>query len=58
MWECYSNMIPALIKQCSDPDYYEPRSVPPPLDVRKRPNIALAVIPTLSPSSLSGNPCS
>jgi MocE subfamily Rieske [2Fe-2S] domain protein len=28
MWEVYCEMIPALIKQCSDPTYYTKRDVP------------------------------
>merc|ERR1740121_2524999 len=31
--EVYREMIPALIKQCSDPNYYTPREVPPAIPV-------------------------
>merc|ERR1712070_1283310 len=31
MWEVYCEMIPALIKQASDPDYYTKRELPPSL---------------------------
>eukprot|EP00037_Helgoeca_nana_P018878 m.182224 g.182224 ORF g.182224 m.182224 type:complete len:497 (+) comp24628_c0_seq1:234-1724(+) len=31
MWEVYSEMIPALIRQAADPDYFTPRAVPPTL---------------------------
>lgn len=30
MWEVYREMIPDLIRQCSDPDFFTQRSVPPP----------------------------
>lgn len=33
MWEVYSEMIPALIKQCSDPNYYTKRDIPHALPV-------------------------
>ena len=29
MWEVYKEMIPALIRQATDPDYYTPRELPP-----------------------------
>jgi len=35
LWETYREMIPALIKQCSDPDYYLEREVPPPLEQKQ-----------------------
>lgn len=31
MWEVYREMIPALIRQSSDPEYYTDRPLPPPL---------------------------
>ena len=43
IWECYSKMIPTLIKQCDDPDYYEPRTVPPPINVRRFPRVYLSL---------------
>jgi len=33
IFEVYCEMIPALIRQCSDPNYYTPREVPPPIPV-------------------------
>jgi len=46
MWEVYCEMIPALIKQGSDPDYYTKRPLPapfkPPADVDAR---AVAAMP-------------
>mmetsp|Transcript_22313 Transcript_22313/g.58224 ORF Transcript_22313/g.58224 Transcript_22313/m.58224 type:complete len:482 (+) Transcript_22313:52-1497(+) len=30
IWEVYREMIPALVKQATDPDYFIPRKVPPP----------------------------
>lgn len=39
-------MIPALIKQCSDPDYYTKRPLPPPLPVKQaEANRAMSVVP-------------
>ena len=46
MWEVYCEMIPALIKQCSDPTYYTPRELPPPLPREKQEaNRARGVLP-------------
>lgn len=35
MWEVYREMIPALIKQCTDPNYFTKRPLPPPLEARR-----------------------